>query len=93
MNIALKKQLDDMTDNELADVLRRDFMRKIARYMKIDEIYRKEYGIDFKKFEETNMVKKLKYSFKVENDAQEWELAIDGILTFKKKLKELSSGN
>jgi len=35
------------------------------------------------------MVKKLDYSFEVESDHQDWDLAVDGIQTMQRRLNEL----
>jgi hypothetical protein len=40
-------------------------------------------------FERNEMVKKLGYSFEVENDYHEWDMAIDGIETLRRDLEEL----
>jgi hypothetical protein len=45
--------------------------------------------MDINRFEKENVVEKQNYGFEVESDAQEWELAIDGIKTIEKKMKEL----
>ena len=55
-----------------------------------DDYYRAKYEMDFDNFEKANIVRDQNYSFEVESHAQEWELAIDGINTIKKKLRELS---
>ena len=44
--------------------------------------------MDYEKFEKTNIVERFGYSHEVESDAQEWELALDGIMTIEKKLDE-----
>ena len=93
MKAVLKKQLDEMTEDELAHLLRRDYLRRLTRYRMTDNFYRKKYNIDFEAFEKTNIVQRENYSLEVESDAQEWEIAIDGIKTMEKKLKELSRGN
>ena len=90
MRAVLKKQLDKMTEDELKYLLRRDYLRKLTRYRMTDDFYRKKYDIDFESFEKANIVESEGYTFEVESDAQEWELAIDGIKTIEKKLKELS---
>ena len=90
MKAILKKQLDEMTEDELSYLLRRDYLRKLTRYRMTDEFYRKKYDMDFESFERANIVQREKYSFDVESDAQEWELAIDGIKTIEKRLRELS---
>lgn len=89
----LKKQINEMTEDELKEVLRRDYLRRLTRYRMTDDLYRKKYGMDLKGFQRENVVEKQDYTFEAESDAQEWELAIDGIKTVEKKLKELSVGN
>ncbi|MEW6379553.1 MAG: hypothetical protein AB1611_08080 [bacterium] len=93
MKAALKKQLDEMTEDELQHLLRRDYLRRLTRYRMTDDFYRQKYNMDFESFEKANIVQKENYSFEVESDAQEWELAVDGIQTLEKKLKELSGEN
>ncbi len=93
MNGILQKQIDDMTENELKDVLQRDYLRKLTRYKMTDDYYVKKYGMDFENFQKTNVVKNKNYTFEVESDAQEWELTIDGIKTVERKLKELKFGD
>ena len=93
MSTVLKKQIDDMSEDELKGVLRREYLRKLTRYRITDNFYRDKYSMDFDRFEKENIVEKQNYSFEVESDAQEWELAIDGIKTIEKKMKELIGGN
>jgi len=93
MHTALKKQIDDMTEGELKEVLRREYLRKLTRYRMTDDSLRKKYNVDFANFEKENTVEKQNYSFEIESDAQEWELAIDGIKTVEKKLQELLGDN
>ncbi len=93
MKAALKKQLDEMTEDDLQHFLRRDYLRRLTRYRMMDDFFRKKYGMDFDIFEKTNVVQREDYTFEVESDAQEWELALDGINTVKKKLKDLSDEN
>lgn len=93
MHTALKRQIDDMTEDELKEVLRREYLRKLTRYRMTEDSLKKKYKVDFTGFEKDNMVEKQNFSFEVESDAQEWELAIDGIKTVEKKLKELLGEN
>jgi hypothetical protein len=93
MKADLQKQINEMTEGELKEVLRRDHLRKLTRYRMTDNFYKKKYGMDFEDFQKTNIVERENYSFEVESDAQDWELAIDGIRTIQKKLKELVGEN
>lgn len=93
MRAVLEKQLDKMSEDELEYLFRRDYLRRLTRYRMTDNFFRKKYNMDFESFEQANIVERQNYSFDVESDAQEWELAIDGIKTIEKKLKELSDGD
>jgi hypothetical protein len=89
MKAVLKKQLDEMTEDELTYLLKRDYLRRLTRYKMTDGYYRDKYKMDFESFESANVIQREKYSFEVESDAQEWELSIDGIKTVERKLREL----
>ena len=89
MKAVLKKQLDEMTEDELTYLLKRDYLRRLTRYKMTDGYYRDKYKMDFESFESANVIQREKYSFEVESDSQEWELAIDGIKTVERKLREL----
>lgn len=93
MQAIVKKQIKEMTEDELKEVLRRDYVRRLTRYRMTDDFYRKKYRMDFETFQKKNIVKKQGYTFEIESDSQEWELATDGIKTVERKLKELSGGN
>ncbi len=86
MKAAFKKQFDEMTEAELKSLLIRDYMRRLTRYRMTDDFLRKKYGMDFENFEEKNLVRKENFSFEVESDSQEWELALDGIKTIENKI-------
>jgi hypothetical protein len=86
MKPVLQKQIDEMTEDELKEVLRRDFVRKLTGYRMTDDFYKKKYNMDFASFQKANVVEKQNYTFEVESDAQEWELAIDGIETVNMKV-------
>ena len=85
----VRKEIEKLTEDELLEMFRNEFLRKLARYKLIDESLRKKYGMGFEEFERQNIVAVNNYSWEVESDAQEWESAIDGIATCSRKLKEL----
>lgn len=93
MKIVLQNQLKEMSDNELEEILRRDYLRRLVRYRMINDFYEKKYTMDFQSFEKSNIVEKHNYSFEVESNAQQWELAIDGISTVERKMRELAGEN
>ena len=85
----IRKEIEKLTEDELLEMFRNEFLRKLAKYKLTDESLRKKYGISFEEFERKNIVAGRNYSWEVESDAQEWEVAIDGIATYSRKLKEL----
>jgi len=72
-----------MVENELK--------RRLARYELTDHLFRKKYGVTFDEFERNEMVKKRGYSFEVESDYHDWDMAIDGIKTLHRDLEEIRS--
>jgi len=89
MSTVLKKHLQQMSDEEIESMVRGEYLRKLTRYKKIDENYKKKYGMAYEEFESQNMVAKKNYSWEVESDAQTWEAAIDGIETMLSKMREI----
>ncbi len=89
MQNSIKQIVQEMSEKELQELLRDDYLRKLGRYKLIDESFRGKYGMTYKKFERKNVVAARNFSWDVESDAQDWELALDGIKTYQKKLKAL----
>jgi len=89
MSTVIEKHLQGMDDTELAAMLRAEYLRKLTRYKKVDETYRKKYGMKFEQFESRNIVADRDYSWEVESDSQQWETVVDGIETMLSKLKEI----
>jgi hypothetical protein len=90
---AVKRMVEEMHVEELEEMLEREYLRKLTRYKLTDESFRKKFGMTYEDFERENIVAKKNYSWDVESDAQEWELAIDGIKTCQHKLEELRRGH
>ena len=78
---SIKELVSEMTDDELQEMLRREYLRRLTRYKLADELLRKKYDMTFEEFEQENLVAKKGFSWEVESDAQEWEMSIDGIKT------------
>jgi len=89
---SVKHMIEAMSDDELAKMLRREYLRKLARYRRLDDQLRTKYGMTCEEFEKEDIVAKKDYSWDVEADAQEWEMAIDGIKTCLRKLGEVTVG-
>ena len=85
----IKKEIEKLTDRELLEMLKHEYLRRLSKYKLLDESLRKKYCLSYEEFEKKNTVAEKDYSWEVESDAQEWESAIDGIATCSRKLKEL----
>ncbi len=79
----------DELESKLYRLVENEIRRRLARYEWTDRALQEKYGMTFEEFERNEMVKKLGYSFEVENDYHEWDMAIDGIETLRRYLEEL----
>ena len=85
----IMQMMEKMSNEELVEMLRREYLRKLMRYRLTDEFFRKKYQMTYDDFEKENIVAKRDFSWEVESDAQDWEMAIDGITTCLRKLGEV----
>lgn len=83
------KLVDLMPETELKDAVISDYEKKLVLYRLSDERLKRKYAMSFKEFSEQNMVKEKSFSWEVENDAMEWEHAIEGIKYVRKILKKI----
>ena len=70
-------------DRQVAHLAEHELRRRLARYQLTDRLFRQKYNMSLEEFESQRMVEQLDYSFEVESDHQDWDLAIDGIQTEK----------
>jgi hypothetical protein len=80
-NTAIEAKIAHLAEGELR--------RRLARYQLTDRLFQEKYGMSFTEFEACEMVKQLAYSFEVESDHQDWDLATDGIRSVERQLAEL----
>jgi Mn-dependent DtxR family transcriptional regulator len=59
--------VERMSDDELVEMLRREYLRKLTRYRLTDEFLRKKYGMTYEEFEKENVVTKRIFSWEVES--------------------------
>ncbi len=90
------KLLELISEKEIKDTLISEYEKKLVLYKLTNESLKNKYGMSFKEFEDNNIVKQKDFSWEVENDAMEWEHALDGIKTLKNKIikiREMRDGN
>ncbi|MBU0491341.1 MAG: hypothetical protein KKA73_19320 [Chloroflexi bacterium] len=76
-------------DSKLRSLLGAEYRRRLSRYSLTDRRLRAKYGMPFDEFERQEVVKQRGYSWDVESDAVEWDLAVSGIRTMHRALAEL----
>ena len=76
-------------ESKLTKVVERELIRRLNHYQYLDRHMQKKYGMNFDQFRDARVVEQKGYSFEVESDFWEWELAQDGIQTMAMELNEL----
>mgnify|MGYP000613182107 CR=1 FL=1 len=76
-------------NEKVQQLLERDLIRRLNRYQMVDRLLQKKYGMTFDEFRKQGVVAQRGYSFEVESDYWDWEMALDGIATVRNLLNEL----
>lgn len=74
---------------QLVQLAEHELVRRLARYQLSDRLFREKYGMSLEEFESDEIVKASGYTFEVENDHQDWDLAVDGIRSVERQLAML----
>lgn len=84
------EQSDEDLDSKLSRILENEIRRRLNRYFLTDRLLTKKYDMGFEEFRNKGMVEKMNYSFEVESDFCDWEMALTGIKCLREDLAELS---
>jgi hypothetical protein len=89
--VHLIAQLEPEHDANIAleRLLENEMIRRLNRYQLTDRTLHCKYGMSFPEFKARRMVKEHGYSFEVESDFWDWEMALDGIETLEAMLTDL----
>lgn len=71
------------------ELMIKELKRLLAEYRLIDERLKEKYGVGFEEFRKKDVLREKGRSFEVEEDYCDWELAVDGIASIKKKIEKL----
>jgi len=82
---------DVPVEAKVVRLAQQELRRRLARYQLTDQIFRQKYAMSLEEFERNEMVKRLNYSFEVESDHQDWDLALDGLRSIERQLNELGN--
>jgi hypothetical protein len=80
---------DQDVDTKVRSLLESEYLRRLKRYRRQDRLLAQKYEMTFEEFVESRVVKQKGYAWDVEQDAMDWETAVSGMETMKRKLQEL----
>ncbi|MDZ7331145.1 MAG: hypothetical protein ONB31_04155 [candidate division KSB1 bacterium] len=84
---------EEKAENKIKRLIENELRRRLARYQLTIRNLEAKYRMDFETFKAEKMVAKKGYSFEVENDFCDWEMALDGLKTIRRKLNKLQESN
>jgi hypothetical protein len=76
-------------DAKIRRLLEAEYMRRLVQYRRVDRNLRQKYDTTFEDFIADRVVRQEGYTWEVETDAMDWETAVDGMETMRRKLQEL----
>ncbi len=85
---------DPLFDKQSADatirhLLKAEYLRNLRLHRRADRNLSQKYGMTFDEFISSQTAQQKGYTWAVETDAMDWEIAVSGIKTVERKLKEL----
>lgn len=80
-------------DTKVRFLIEGEYLRRLARYRRLDHVLSQKYGMTFEEFVAQRVVQQEGYAWDVESDAVDWETAVGGIRTMERKLRELRKPN
>ena len=73
-------------DSKVRYLLEAEYLRRLGRYHRTNSLLSEKYGMTFEEFTAQRVVKQQGYTWEVEKDAMDWEVAIDGMETMRARL-------
>jgi len=86
--LKVASQLAPATDVDLSmrQILISEIRRRLNRYELMDRRFRHKYRMTFEEFRDKRMVEQQGYSFEVESDYCDWEMAVTGLAALREQL-------
>ena len=69
-------------------ILVSEIRRRMNRYELVDRRFRHKYGMRFEEFRDRRVVEKQGYSFEVESDYCDWEMAVTGLAALREQFED-----
>ena len=83
----------DSLDAKLEHLLENELLRRLARYELVNSQLTRKYSLSFEDFRRNRLVEQKGYTFEVESDFWDWELALDGMATAQEMLASLKGAH
>jgi hypothetical protein len=78
-------------DGKVRYLLEAEYMRRLGRYHRTNSLLSEKYGMTFEEFTAQRVVKQRGYTWEVEKDAMDWEVALGEIEGARQALLELKN--
>jgi hypothetical protein len=89
INLVTELEPEYDTQGAFERLLENEMIRRLNRYQLTDRILCRKYEMSFAEFKARRIVEERGYSFEVESDFWDWEMALDGIETIEAMLSNL----
>ncbi len=89
LNVIDELEPGDTLEAKVTRLAESELRRRLARYQLTDRQFRAKYGMSLEEFEARGIIGEKNYTFEVETDHQDWDLAVDGIRSTERQLAEL----
>lgn len=88
-NVLDQLEPGDSLEVKVARLAESELRRRLARYQLTDRQFRAKYGMTLEEFEAGGVIAERNYSYEVETDHQDWDMAVDGIRSTERQLTDL----
>ncbi len=83
--------VDLLPEKEIKEAVLGEYEKRLVLYKLTDERLKKKYGMSFMEFEKKNVVAEKGLLWEVEQDAMNWEHAVEGIRNIEEKIKKIKA--
>lgn len=89
LNVIDALEPGDTLEAKVTRLAESELRRRLARYQLTDRQFRAKYNMTLDEFEAAEIVRRHNFSYEVESDHQDWDLAVDGIRSTERQLTDL----
>ena len=83
------KLADLLPEKEIREAVLSEYEKRLTLFKITDEKFRKKYNMRFQEFEKKNLVAEKGFSWDIEQDSMNWELAVENIKDLEDKIQKI----